>query len=96
VSDARSAAMTGSLRVLPWLLVEGRARVQNRNGSTDTIVGGGGILRINRSTNLAIRGAEAPTISRCERRPCMAEVRHYRGAIEMAASSATYRSPTST
>ena len=57
VSDARSVSLTASVRVLPRLAIEGRARVQNRNGSSDTLCGGGGIWRVNRSTNLAIRGA---------------------------------------
>ena len=54
VSDARSASLTASVRVLPRLEIEGIARVQNRNGSSDTLGGGGGIWRVNRSTNLAV------------------------------------------
>ena len=37
VSDARSVSLTASVRVLPRLEIEGRARVQNRNGSSDTL-----------------------------------------------------------
>ena len=57
VSDARSASLTATVRVLPRLEIEGIARVQKRNGSSDTLFGGGGIWRIDRSTNLAVRGA---------------------------------------
>src|SRR4051794_21201742 len=56
VSDARSISVTASIRVLPRLELEGIAREQRRNGSTDRLAGGGGIWRINRSTNLAVRG----------------------------------------
>ena len=83
VSDARSASMTGSIRVTPRLLVEGRARVQRRDGSSDTIVGGGGIWRINRSTNLAVRGVGGADNISLPNGDVMAEVRHYRGAIEI-------------
>src|SRR3954463_12271401 len=44
-SDARSLSVTGSVRVLPRLAIEGSARVQNRNGSSDTLGGGGGASR---------------------------------------------------
>jgi len=83
VSDARSAGMTGSLRVLPRLIIEGRARAQNRNGSSDTIIGGGGIWRINRTTNLTVRGAGGVDNISLPNADVMAEVRHYRGAIEI-------------
>ncbi len=83
VSDARSASMTADVRVLPRLEIEGSARVQNRNGSSDTLVGGGGIWRINRSTNLAIRGVGGVGNTSLPNGDLMAEVRHYRGAIEI-------------
>ena len=81
VSDARSASLTASVRVLPRLEIEGRARVQNRNGSSDTLFGGGGIWRINRSTNLAIRGAGGAGNTSLPNGDVMAEVRHYRGRV---------------
>ena len=83
VSDARSASLTASVRVLPRLEIEGRARVQNRNGSSDTLGGGGGIWRINRSTNLVIRGAGGAGNTSLPNGDLMAEVRHYRGPIEI-------------
>jgi YaiO family outer membrane protein len=83
VSDARSAAVTASIRVLPRLLIEGRARVQNRDGSSDTLFGGGSIFRINRSTNLAFRAAGGVDNISLANGDVMAEVRHYRGAIEI-------------
>ena len=83
VSDARSVSLTASVRVLPRLEIEGRARVQNRNGSSDTLGGGGGIWRINRSTNLAIRGAGGVGNTSLPNGDLMAEVRHYRGAFEI-------------
>ena len=83
VSDARSASLTASVRVLPRLEIEGRARVQNRNGSSDTLGGGGGIWRVNRSTNLAIRGVGGVGNTSLPNGDVMAEVRHYRGAIEL-------------
>ena len=83
VSDARSVSLTASVRVLPRLEIEGRARVQNRNGSSDTLGGGGGIWRINRSTNLAIRGAGGVGNISLPNGDLMAEVRHYRGAFEI-------------
>ena len=83
VSDARSVSLTASVRVLPRLEIEGRARVQNRNGSSDTLGGGGGIWRINRSTNLAIRGAGGAGNTSLPNGDLMAEVRHYRGAFEI-------------
>jgi YaiO family outer membrane protein len=83
VSDARSASMTASVRLLPRLEIEASARVQNRHGSSDTLVGGGGIWRVNRSTNLAIRGAGGADNTSLPDGDLMAEVRHYRGAIEL-------------
>ena len=44
-------------------------RVQDRNGSSDAIGGGGGIFRVNRSTNFAFRvGGGANNVSLAERR----------------------------
>jgi cytochrome c-type biogenesis protein CcmH/NrfG len=83
VSDARSVSLVASVRVLPRLEIEGRARVQNRNGSSDTLVGGGGIWRINRSTLLEARGEGGVGNTSLPNAGVMAEVRHYRGAIEI-------------
>jgi YaiO family outer membrane protein len=83
VSDARSVSLIASLRVLPRLEIEGRAREQNRDGSSDTLFGGGGIWRIDRSTNLAIRGAGGVGNVSLPNGDLMAEVRHYRGAFEL-------------
>jgi Flp pilus assembly protein TadD len=83
VSDARSVSLTGSFRVLPRLEIEGRARVQNRNGTSETLGGGGGIWRINRSTNLAIRGVGGAGNTSLANGDLMSEVRHYRGPFEI-------------
>jgi YaiO family outer membrane protein len=83
VSDARSVSMTASIRVHPRLEVEGIARAQNRDGSSDTLLGGGGIIRLNRSTNLATRGAWGSGNTSLANADMMAEVRHYRGAVEI-------------
>ena len=83
VSDARSAALTANLRVLPRLEIEGRVRVQNRNGSSDTLAGGGGIWRINRSTLLEMRGVGGAGNISLPNGDMMAEVRQYRGAFEI-------------
>jgi len=83
VSDARSASLIGSLRVHPRLEIEGRARVQNRDGSSDTLFGGGGIWRIDRSTNLAMRAAGGVGNISLPNGDAMAEVSHYRGAFEI-------------
>ena len=83
VSDARSASLIATVRVVPQLKIEGRARVQNRNGSSDTLLGGGGIWRINPSSNLALRGAGGVGNTSLPNGELMAELRHYRGAIEI-------------
>lgn len=83
VSDARSVSLTASFRVLPRLEVEGRARVQNRNGSSETLGGGGGIWRINRSTILEMRGVGGVSNISLPNGDMMAEVRHYRGPFEI-------------
>jgi Tetratricopeptide repeat len=83
VSDARSASLIASVRVLSRLKIEGRARVQDRDGSSETLAGGGGIWRMNRSTNLAFRGAGGVDNSSLPNGDVMAEVRHYRGPIEI-------------
>jgi len=83
VSDARSVSLTGSLRVAPPLELEGRVRVQNRNGSSEMLGGGGGIWRMSRSTNLAVRGAGGSGNISLPNGDLMAEVRHYRGAFEI-------------
>ena len=83
VSDARSLSLIASARVVPRLEIEGRARVQKRNSSSETLFGGGGIWRIDRSTNLAIRGAGGVGNISLPNGDVMAEVRHYRGAFEL-------------
>jgi len=83
VSDARSASLTATLRVLPRLEIEGIARAQRRNGSSDRLFGGGGIWRIDRSTNLAVRGVGGVDNTSLPNADVMAEVRHYRGPFEI-------------
>jgi len=83
VSDARSASLIAGIRVLPRLEIEGRARVQKRNGSSDSLAGGGGIWRINRSTNLELRAMGNGGNISLPNGDLMAEVRHYRGAVEI-------------
>jgi YaiO family outer membrane protein len=83
VSDARSLSLIAAGRVLPRLEIEGRARVQNRNGSSETLFGGGGVWRINRSTNLAMRAAGGVGNISLPNGDAMAEVRHYRGPFEI-------------
>src|SRR5688572_19332118 len=83
VSDARSASLIASVRVLPRLEIEGRARVQNRDGLSDTLFGGAGIWRMNRSTNLVVRGMGGVDNTSLANGDVMAEVRHYRGPFEI-------------
>jgi len=83
VSDARSVSLIATVRVLPRLEMEGRARVQNRDGSSDTLLGGGGIWRIDRTTSLGIRGAGGAGNTSLPNADLMAEVRHYHGALEI-------------
>src|SRR6185295_11067565 len=62
---------------------EGVVRVQDRNGSSDAIAGVGGILRVNRSTNLAFRvGGGSDNVSLPNGDATM-EVRHYVGPFEL-------------
>ena len=58
-------------------------RGQDRNGSSDTLGGGGAIWRITRSTNLATRVMAGMDNSSLANADLMAELRHYRGAFEM-------------
>ncbi len=83
VSDARSVSLIAQARVLPRLLIEGRARVQNRDGSSDALGGGGAIWRVNRSTNLEVHAAGGAGNTSLPLGDFMAEVRHYRGAFEI-------------
>jgi YaiO family outer membrane protein len=83
VSDARSASLTAAVRVRPRLALEGRARVQNRNGLSETLVGGGGIWRLNRSSTLAVRGAGGVNNTSMPNADLTAEATHYRGAFEI-------------
>jgi YaiO family outer membrane protein len=83
VSDARSVSLTATVRVLPRLKIEGRARVQNRSGSSDTLGGGGGMWRINRSTSLTIGGAGGVDNISLPNGDLMSEVSHYRGPFEI-------------
>ena len=83
VSDARSATLIAAIRVHPRLEIEGRARVQRRNGSSDTLAGGGGIWRISRTTLLEIRGMGNGGNISLPNADLMTEVRHYRGAAEI-------------
>jgi YaiO family outer membrane protein len=56
--------------------------VQSRDGSSDTVAGGGGILRLGRSTNLAFRIGGGTDNTSLPNGDVTAEVRHYRGAFE--------------
>jgi tetratricopeptide (TPR) repeat protein len=85
-SDARSVTFAGAVRVQPRLLIEGSARVQRRNGSSDTLGGGGVIWRVNRSTNLAVRGAGGSGNTSLANGDVMAEARQYRGPFELGGS----------
>ena len=71
---------------MPRLLVEGSARVQRRDGSSDTLGGGGVIWRVNRSTNLAVRVGGGADNTSLPNGDLTAEVRHYRGAFEVGGS----------
>ena len=82
VGDARSASLTASVRVLPRLLVEGIARVQDRAGLSDALGGGGAIWRVNRSTTLAVRAGGGVDNTSLPNGDLTAEVRHYRGAFD--------------
>ena len=82
-SDARSASLTASVRVQPRLEIDGSARVQNRNGSSEALGGGGATWRVNRSTTLAFRGVGGVDNTSLANGDLMAEVMHYRGAIEI-------------
>lgn len=85
-SDARDVSLTGSFRILPRLRLDGIARAQSRNGSSDAQFGGGGIWRLNRSTNLAFRiGGGVDNVSLANG-DVTAEVRHYRGPFEIGAN----------
>jgi tetratricopeptide (TPR) repeat protein len=83
ISDARSGSFTGSFRVAPRLLLEGIIRAQNRDDVSDLIGGGGGILRVNRTTNFSFRaGGGAHNVSLPNADVTM-EVRTYRGPVEL-------------
>jgi YaiO family outer membrane protein len=83
VSDARDVSVTGAVRVRPRFLLEGIARAQNRNGSSDAMFGGGGIIRLNRTTNFAFRvGGGVDNVSLADG-DVTAEARHYRGPFEI-------------
>ena len=85
-SDARSLSLTASIRVLLRLEMEGRVRTQQRDGSSDTLIGGGAIWRLNRSTILELHGVGGGGNTSLANSDMMAEVRHYRGAAEIAAN----------
>jgi len=55
-----SGALTGSIRVMPRLRVDGFARLERRSGSSDTLLGAGVIWRVGRSTNLAFHALGGP------------------------------------
>jgi len=83
VSDARSGALTGSLRVLPRLLIQGIVRVQDRDESSDAVGGGGAVWRLNRSTNVEFRIGGGIDNTALANGDVTGEVRHYRGAFEI-------------
>jgi YaiO family outer membrane protein len=82
-SDGRSVSLTTTVRVLPRLKLEGRVRGQDRNGSSDTLGGGGAIWRITRATNLATRVMAGKDNTSLANADAMAELRHYLGAFEI-------------
>jgi hypothetical protein len=59
--------------------------MQTKNRVTETLFGLGGIWRVNRTTNLALRGAGGAGNLSLPRYDLMAEARHYRGAFEYSA-----------
>jgi YaiO family outer membrane protein len=86
VSDARSGSLTVTMRVLPRLRIDGSARVQHRDGSSDALGGGGSVWRVNRSTRLGVRVLGGSGNTSLPNSDLMAAVVRYAGTFEFGGS----------
>ena len=82
-SDTRSASVAAIVRVAPRLRLEGSARAQHRNGSSDAQWGGGAEWRLNRSTNLGARVVAGPGNTSLPTSDVTADVLNYAGGFEV-------------
>jgi YaiO family outer membrane protein len=85
-NGARSVSLTADVRVVPRLKVEVSARTQRRAGSSDALVGGGALFRIDRSTSLGVRAVGGRGNTSLPRSDLTAVVVKYAGVLEVGAS----------
>ena len=85
-SDARSGSLTGTLRVLPRLRIDGDARVQQRDESVEALFGGGFAWRFNRSSDLGVRVVGGSGNTSLPNADLMATVMNYTGGLEVGGS----------
>jgi YaiO family outer membrane protein len=86
VSDARSISLAAAVRVVPRLRIEGSARAQRRNGSSEALGGGGALWRIARSTSLGVRIVGGSGNTSLPNADLTAAVVNYAGAFEVGGS----------
>jgi tetratricopeptide (TPR) repeat protein len=85
-SEVRSGSLAATVRILPRFRVEGRARVQRRDGSNDAVGGGGAVWRVHGSTNLSVHGVGGSGNTSLPTADITAAVVHYAGVFEIGAA----------
>jgi YaiO family outer membrane protein len=86
VSDAVSGSLSGTLRLLPRLRIDGDVRVQQRAGLSDTLFGGGSVWRFNRSSDLDVSFVGGSGNTSLPNADMGATVMNYTGALEVGGS----------
>ena len=85
-SDSRSVSVAAAVRVLPRLRLEGFARVQRREGSSEALGGGDVLWRARHATELQFRASAGSGNASLPNRDLVAAVLRFSGAFEVGGS----------
>jgi tetratricopeptide (TPR) repeat protein len=84
--DAAAGALTATLRVTPRLHLDGRARVQQRSGSSDAVAGIGARWQAGRATTLEVGGVLGSGNVSLPNGDLAVGLVHYAGTLEIGAN----------
>jgi len=85
-SDTRSMSVDASVHLVPRLRLDFSARGQRRDGSFDSLLGGGALWRVNRSSSLGVRAVGGAGNTSLPSADLTAAFINYAGAFEVGSS----------